>query len=175
MNACPCGGHPCRCSPEEIARYLGPLSGALLDRIDLVVEVPPVRLKDIRGGAGEGSCTVAERIARARVIQRERCGRLNGQLGVAVVRVHCRLDSPGRLLLDRGFERLGLSAREAASLVKVARTIADLAGRDAIRAADLAEAMQYRAAGRDAIRPSLLGRPVPPSAFGRGRREAGES
>jgi magnesium chelatase family protein len=175
MNACPCGGQPCRCSPQEAARYLYPLSGALLDRIDLIVEVPPVRLQDIRGGTGDGSWTVAERISQAREIQHERCGRLNAHLGTAAVRVHCRLDSPGRLLLDRGFERLGLSAREATSLLKVARTIADLAGRDAIRAADLAEAMQYRSEARDSIRPPSRGRPLSSNAFGAVRREAGES
>jgi magnesium chelatase family protein len=175
MNACPCGGQSCRCSLEEVFRYLSPLSGALLDRMDLVIEVPPVSLRECRSArAGECSATVAERIVRTREIQRERCGRLNAHLGPAAVRAHCPLDSPGRLLLDRGFERLGFSAREATSLLRVARTIADLAGRDSIRAADLAEVMQYKADGRDALRPSLLGRPVPSRAFGTVYREAGE-
>jgi magnesium chelatase family protein len=134
-----------------------------------------VRLKDVRGGAGEGSCTVASRIARAREVQRERGGRLNAHLGTTAVRIHCPLDSSGRLLMDRAIEKLGLSLREVASLLKVARTIADLAGRDSIRAADLAEAVQYKSEATDSLRPSLPGRPVPSRAFGGDLREAGES
>jgi magnesium chelatase family protein len=154
MNACPCGELPCRCSPQEVARYLGPLSGALLDRLDLVIEVPPVSLKECRSArAGECSATVASRIARARELQQARCGRLNGHLGTAAVRYHCPLDSQERLLMDRGFERLGLSVREATSILKLTRTIADLAGSDLIRAADLAQAVQYKFEARDLLHP----------------------
>jgi magnesium chelatase family protein len=149
MNPCPCGWRdddrePCRCSPREVARYLRPLSGAVLDRIDLLIPVPRVSLKELRSNAGESSETVARRVAAARAIQHERCGRLNASLDMAAVSLHCRLDAAGRTLCDRAVERLGFSARTLDSVLKVARTIADLGGSDSIRAAHLAEAIQYR-------------------------------
>jgi magnesium chelatase family protein len=148
MNPCPCGWRgddrePCRCSPREVARYLRPLSGAVLDRIGLFVPVPRVSLKELRSSAGECSETVARRVAAARAIQHERCGPLNAFLDMAAVGVHCRLDPAGRTLCDRAMERLGFSARALHSILKVARTIADLGGSDAIRACHLAEAIQY--------------------------------
>jgi magnesium chelatase family protein len=151
MNPCPCpeghdDGEPCRCSPRAVARHRGALSGAVLDRMDLLVPVPRLSLQDLRSPTtGDGSATVAGRIATARAIQQERCGRLNAALGVAAVRFHCRLDGAGRALLDRALERLGLSARAVTSALKVARTIADLQGSDAIRPVHLAEAIQYKA------------------------------
>lgn len=148
MNPCPCGfrdddREPCRCSKREVARYLRPLSGAVLDRIGLFIPVPRVSLKELRSGAGESSEMVARRVTAARAIQHERCGRLNGCLDMSAVRVYCRLDAAGSSLCDRAVERLGLSARALHHVLKVARTIADLAGSDAIRAAHLAEAIQY--------------------------------
>ena len=148
MNPCPCGWRdderePCRCSPREVARYLRPLAGAVLDRIGLIIPVPRVSLKELRSSAGECSETVARRVAAARAIQHERCGRLNASLDMAAVRVHCRLDAAGRSLCDRAVERLGFSARVLDSVLKVARTIADLGGSDSIRPAHLAEAIQY--------------------------------
>ncbi len=148
MNPCPCGWRdddrePCRCSPREVARYLRPLSGAVLDRIDLFIPVPRVSLKELRSGAGECSETVARRVAAARAIQHERCGRLNASLDMAAVSLHCGLDAAGRSLSDRAVERLGFSARALHHVLKVARTVADLAGNDAIRPPHLAEAIQY--------------------------------
>jgi magnesium chelatase family protein len=139
MNPCPCGhlGDPrfdCRCPPPLVERYRARISGPLLDRIDLHVEVPAVSLRELRGGPGEPTALVAERVAAARTVQRERFGAAAG--------------SPGRTLLDTAFERLGLSARALDRILKVARTIADLAGSDSIRAAHLAEAIQYRALDR---------------------------
>lgn len=151
MNPCPCGWQsdgrePCRCSKREIARYLRPLSGALFDRIDLFVPVPRVSLKELRSSAGESSETVARRVTAARKIQEERLWRLNVSLDMAAVHLHCRLDSAGRALSDRAMERLGFTARTLTSVLKVARTIADLGGTDAIRPCHLAEAIQYKAA-----------------------------
>jgi magnesium chelatase family protein len=149
MNPCPCGWRnddrePCRCSKREVARYLRPLAGTVLDRIDLIVLVPRVSLKELRSSAGECSDTVARRVARARKIQVDRCGRLNAALSVAAVRLHCGLDVAGRTLLDRAVERLGFSARALDRVLMLARTIADLGGSDAIRPCHLAEAIQYR-------------------------------
>ena len=156
MNPCPCGwrgnGDSCSCSPRDISRYLHPLSGAVLDRMDLIVAVPAVSLKELRSGAGECSETVAQRIARARSVQHERCGRLNAALPTAAVRFHCRLDDQGRALLDRAIEKLGFSARGVTSLLKVARSVADLESRDSIRAAHLAEAIQFKVQA-SAVRP----------------------
>jgi magnesium chelatase family protein len=157
MNPCPCGwlgsGRACRCTPDQVARYQGRLSGPLLDRIDLHVEVPAVSLRELRGGPGEPTTFVAARVLAARAIQRERFGAaaptpVNAALGPEQLRRWCAVDPSGRQLLDTAFERLGLSARALDRVLKVARTIADLAGSDAIRAAHLAEAIQYRSLDR---------------------------
>jgi magnesium chelatase family protein len=150
MNPCPCGfrgdeREPCRCSPKAVDRYLRPLSAAVLDRIDLMVTVPRVSLQELRSGAGEGSEMVARRVAAAREVQRERCGRLNAALDTAGVRVHCGLDANGRRLFELAVEKLGFTARSLNGLLKLARTIADLQGSDSVRAWHLAEAIQYRA------------------------------
>jgi magnesium chelatase family protein len=158
MNPCPCGhlGDPryaCRCPPPLIERYRGRVSGPLLDRIDLHVEVPAVSLKELRSSAGESTETVARRVAAARAIQLDRFGPgtptpNNAAMGPEQLRRFCAVDPDGRALLDRAFERLGLSARALDRVLKVARTIADLAGSDAIRASHLAEAIQYRSLDR---------------------------
>jgi magnesium chelatase family protein len=153
MNPCPCGyrGDPqraCRCTPQQVAKYRGRLSGPLLDRIDLVVEVQPVAIADMIGPAnGEPSHAVRSRVlaTRARQLARPgRAGRLNATLqGRSFERV-CALDDIGRRLLERSAERLHLSARGFHRVLKVARTIADLTAAPAIAPAHVAEALQYR-------------------------------
>jgi magnesium chelatase family protein len=158
MNPCPCGhlGDPryvCRCPPPLIERYRGRVSGPLLDRIDLHVEVPAVSLAELRSSAGESTETVAARVAAARAVQIDRFGPqtttpTNSAMGPEQLRRFCAVDAAGRGLLDTAFERLGLSARALDRVLKVARTIADLAGSDAVRSSHLAEAIQYRSLDR---------------------------
>lgn len=149
MNPCPCGhrGSPrCRCSPVDVSRYQGRVSGPLLDRIDLHCHVPPVdfaALDDV--AAGESSAAVALRVARAREAQRAR-GALNARLPLALLEEHARPDVEGRRLLVRAVERLGLSARGWDRVRRVARTIADLASAEHVGAPHVAEALHYRAA-----------------------------
>ncbi len=160
MNPCPCGhlGDPrrdCRCPAGLVERYRSRVSGPLLDRIDLHVEVPALTLGELRGRGGEATAAVAARVAAARAAQAARFAErrgpalpCNAALDAAALRRDCRLDAPGQSLLDRAFEKLGLSARALTRILKVARTIADLAGSDTIRSAHLAEAIQYRALDR---------------------------
>lgn len=158
MNPCPCGHlgdprHDCRCTPPLVDRYRGKLSGPLLDRIDLHVEVPAVGLAELRDAPGEGSATVAERIGAARIRQQERFGAdcpspVNAAMGPDDLGRHARPDGAGQKLLDSAFERLGLSARALHRILKVSRTIADLAASEEIRAPHIAEAIQYRTLDR---------------------------
>jgi magnesium chelatase family protein len=158
MNPCPCGhlGDPrydCRCLPQLVERYRGKVSGPLLDRIDLHVEVPAVTLKELRSSAGESSEAIARRVTAARSLQLERFGAVsstpvNASMGPEALRRHCVLEPAGRALLDAAFDKLGLSARALDRILKVARTIADLAGSGPIRAPHLAEAIQYRSLDR---------------------------
>jgi magnesium chelatase family protein len=146
----------CGCTPPERARYLERLSRPLLDRIDLHVEVPPVPYRDLAGeGAGppgEDSAGIRRRVVAARDRQRARFGRgrvrVNGRMTPRQVARHCGLSRECRELLARAVERLGLSARSHDRVLKVARTIADLGGREEIRPEDVAEALQYRALDR---------------------------
>ncbi|HID50038.1 MAG TPA: ATP-dependent protease [Chromatiales bacterium] len=152
MNPCPCGyhGHPsgrCRCAPDQIARYRGRISGPLLDRIDMHVEVPSVPLEVLhaeRDGEVEDSATVRQRVARARQRQLARAGVANSRLGNREVDRHCKVDRTGRGLLEQAADRLGLSARAYHRILKVARTIADLVGSEAITPTHLGEAISYR-------------------------------
>jgi magnesium chelatase family protein len=150
MNPCPCGyaGDPsgrCRCTPDAIARYRSRLSGPLLDRIDLKLEMPRVPHAELRASAaGEGSAVVRARVVAARTRQLARAGKPNAWLGNREVERDCMLDAGLHALLDRAVERLGLSARAYHRVLRVARTIADLAGSTHIDAAHLSEAIQYR-------------------------------
>jgi magnesium chelatase family protein len=156
MNPCPCGyaGDPtgrCRCTPAQVQQYRARLSGPLLDRIDLHVEVPAlpreVLLAD-RDAREEGSAQVRERasIARQRMLSRD--GKTNAALGNREIEQVCALDAAGRTLVEQAMARLGLSARAYHRVLKVARTIADLAGEERIAPAHLAEAIQYRSLDR---------------------------
>jgi magnesium chelatase family protein len=157
MNPCPCGfrGDPlrgCRCTPQQLAHYVAKLSGPLLDRIDLHVEVAPVRSRDLTGpGDGEPSADVAARIAAARARQHARLGpaRCNAEMTARELHAFARPDAPGATLVERAMTKLGLSARAYTRVLKVARTIADLAGTPQIGAAHVAEAIQYRALDRE--------------------------
>ncbi|MDD3328204.1 MAG: YifB family Mg chelatase-like AAA ATPase [Zoogloea sp.] len=150
MNPCPCGfhGHPdgrCRCTPEQIARYRGKLSGPLLDRIDLLLEVPMLPVADLQAApAGEASAAVRERVARCRAIQLARQGKPNASLAGAEIEAWCQPDAAGGKLLQSAIERLGLSARGYHRILKVARTIADMGEAQAVGATHVAEAIQSR-------------------------------
>jgi magnesium chelatase family protein len=150
MNPCPCGyagdaSGRCRCTPDAVAKYRTRLSGPLLDRIDLKLEVPRVAHAELRATQpGESSAVVAARVAAARRRQTERSGRPNAWLGNRDIERVCRLEAREHALLDRAVERLGLSARAYHRVLRVARTIADLAGSVRIGAEHLAESIQYR-------------------------------
>ncbi len=154
LNPCPCGYwgdpvRPCTCSPALVTRYQKRISGPLLDRIDIHVEVPRVdyqKLTDER--RGEPSAAIRERVERARAIQRRRFAgtplTANAEMGPAEVRELCPLDEAGRSLLRAAMQQLQMSARAFHRILKLARTIADLAGSERIETAHLAEAIQYR-------------------------------
>lgn len=150
MNPCPCGyvGDPsgrCNCTPDAIARYRSRLSGPLLDRIDLKLEVPRVPLAELRSAAtGETSAVVRDRVMAARAIQQQRAGKPNAFLGNHEIETCCRLGTNEQTLFDRAVERLGLSARAYHRVLRVARTIADLAGSGSIQTPHLSEAIQFR-------------------------------
>jgi magnesium chelatase family protein len=150
MNPCPCGysgdpGGRCRCTPEATRRYRARLSGPFLDRIDIKLEMPRVPQTEMRGAAaGETSAQVCARVSEARRRQLQRAGRPNAWLGNREVERDCPLDARLHALLDRAVERLALSARAYHRVLRVARTIADLAGSERIDAAHLSEAIQYR-------------------------------
>jgi len=150
MNPCPCGflghyTHRCRCTPDQIARYRSRISGPLLDRIDLQIEVPAVAPEELAGAAaGESTSTVRERVARARERQLARQGKTNTRLTAPEVDEHCGPQRSGVELLNHAIRRLGLSARGYHRILKVARTIADLAGDAAVSTRHIAEAIQHR-------------------------------
>jgi magnesium chelatase family protein len=160
MNPCPCGfytdtQHECSCSPIGIQRYRSRISGPLLDRIDIHIEVPAVKYKDLTDRiARESSAAIRERVNRARQVQLERFAGMtffcNAQMGARDLRVHCQIESAGERLLELAINRLGLSARAYTRILKVARTIADLDGGGAIQAHHVSEAIQYRSLDRTA-------------------------
>ncbi|MDP9360210.1 MAG: YifB family Mg chelatase-like AAA ATPase [Acidobacteriota bacterium] len=158
LNPCACGyfndsRRQCVCSPGQIARYLGKISGPLLDRIDLQVEVPALAAEEISSFTpGESSSSIRERVESARQIQRERFARnamqSNAEMTSRAMRRHCELDPPSRRILDQALTHLGLSVRGHDRVLKVARTIADLIGSERIQSAHVAEAVNYRALDR---------------------------
>jgi magnesium chelatase family protein len=159
MNPCPCGffGDPtrnCTCSPPQIQRYVAKISGPLLDRIDIHIEVPAVKYKELRGhDEVESSAGVRERVVRARSVQVERFRSdkmvyANAQMPPKLIRKHCAISAEGETLLENAIARLGLSARAHDRVLKVSRTIADLEGAESIESKHLREAIQYRTLDR---------------------------
>jgi len=162
LNPCPCGyfndaRRECTCTTQQIARYLGKISGPLLDRIDLQVEVPALSPDEISStSSGEPSKEMRRRVESAREIQRQRFTKSsiksNGEMNSRHMRRYCELDKPCRSLLDQALEKLGLSARAYDRILKVARTVADLDSAESIGAGHLAEAIQYRALDKSYFR-----------------------
>jgi magnesium chelatase family protein len=158
MNPCPCGflGNPkkeCRCSPSQVQRYRSKISGPLLDRVDLHVEVPAVSYGEISGAApaAEASSSVRARVLAAREFQYQRFrkrGRINAHMSPRGLRAHCALDAEGEGFLRAAMEEMRFSARAHDRILKVARTIADLEGSARVAANHLGEALQYRALDR---------------------------
>jgi magnesium chelatase family protein len=153
MNPCPCGyagdpGGRCHCTAEQVARYRHRISGPLIDRIDMHVELAALPVEHLLGhvpAETESSATVAHRVAAAREVQMQRQGKLNARLTPTEVASWCRLTRDSRVLLATAIARLGLSARAYHRVLKLARTSADLAGEAQIRRIDVAEAVQLRA------------------------------
>lgn len=158
MNPCPCGyfGHPvkpCTCTSGAVSRYLNRVSGPLLDRLDLHVEVPPVEYEALQSSEpAESSLSIRQRVCRAREIQNRRYQSLgitcNARLPSHLLREVCQTTADARRLLQQAFDRLGLSARAYDRVLKVARTIADLDGEDMIQSQHISEAVQYRSLDR---------------------------
>ncbi|MFZ9562731.1 MAG: YifB family Mg chelatase-like AAA ATPase [Burkholderiales bacterium] len=150
MNPCPCGflGHHnsrCRCTPDQLARYRGRISGPLLDRIDLQIEVPALPENDLLGkAAGESSGVVRDRVSAARGRALSRQDKPNAQLAAREIDRHCAPDDKGATLLKQAIARLGLSARAYHRILRVARTIADLDSAEKVLSGHVAEAIQYR-------------------------------
>ena len=153
MNPCPCGylGHPnqsCRCTPDQIARYRGKLSGPLLDRIDLHIDVPALTEDELlKASVSEHSQAIQSRVEKARAKQMHRQGKANHLLSNPEIERHCAINEAGASLLKTAMARLNLSARAYHRILKVARSIADLTDQAHIQAAHLAEAIQYRRHG----------------------------
>lgn len=158
MNPCPCGYlgdpvHLCSCTPLMIQRYRSRISGPLLDRIDIHIEVPAVKYRDLTDRVdGESSAQIAARVAASREVQKGRFSgtkvRCNAQMTARMIRKYCEPDPAGCRMLELVTDRLGLSARSYTRILKVARTIADLEGADGIRENHISEAIQYRSLDR---------------------------
>jgi magnesium chelatase family protein len=150
MNPCPCGylGHAngkCRCTPDQVARYRGRISGPMLDRIDLQIEVPALPESDLtRHADGENSATIRAQVDTAYRHQFARQNKANAALGTKEIELFCQPDADGAQLLSHAITRLNLSARAYHRILKVARTIADLTNTTAIHGGHIAEAIQYR-------------------------------
>ena len=156
MNPCACGylGHfsgRCRCTPDQVARYRGKISGPLLDRIDIQIEVPSLRDEELVSVShGESTPQVRRRVEAARTLQLGRQGKVNAQLAPRELEKLCALEDPAMALLKQAIARLNLSARAYHRVLKLARTIADLSGRETIGTNQMAEAVQYRRLDRGA-------------------------
>jgi magnesium chelatase family protein len=155
FNPCPCGylgdmKHDCRCTPAQVQRYEGRLSGPLLDRIDMHLEVPAVPFKEMAGGnSGESSSLIKEKVEKARAIQKTRFAKrknfyCNGQMTPKDIKKFCLLDKASEKLIENAVERLGLSARSYHRILKIGRTIADLDSTESLLEKHIAEAIQYR-------------------------------
>lgn len=154
MNPCPCGffgskEKECTCSPQAIQKYMGKISGPLLDRIDIQIEVTAVKYQKLETEEEiESSEKIKERVNKARKIQQDRYKEngiySNAELTPKLVSKYCKLDKESKTILQNAFEKLGLSARAHGRILKVARTIADLDGKENINASHIAEAIQYR-------------------------------
>ncbi len=161
MNPCPCGYwnsvlKECVCTPPQIQRYRSKISGPLLDRIDLHIDVPEVSYKELtRDPSGESSKVIAQRVAKARNLQLRRFHSdkhpifCNAQMGPAWIRKHCVLEEDTKKLLGNAIEKLGFSARAYHRILKMARTLADLAGLENISSEHVSEAIQYRSLDRN--------------------------
>jgi magnesium chelatase family protein len=160
MNPCPCGYYTdpnkeCTCTPPQIQRYLSRISGPLLDRIDIQIEVPAVKYQDLAAkSSGEKSETIRERVQKAREIQQRRFADsqhlyCNADMQPRDIRIHCKVDEQGQNLLKMAINQLGLSARAYDRILKVSRTIADLAGSENILPEHISEAIQYRSLDRN--------------------------
>jgi magnesium chelatase family protein len=160
MNPCPCGyfndkSRQCMCTPPMIQRYVSKISGPLMDRIDIHIEVPAVQYKELRGSAAqEGSAEIRARVMKSRERQRERFKKAsekiyaNAQMNTRQIRSYCELGADAERLLERAMQQQGLTARAHDRILKVARTIADLEGAEHLAVPHLAEAIQYRTLDR---------------------------
>jgi len=152
MNPCPCGYHGhengrCRCTLEQIQRYRNRISGPLLDRIDMHIEVPHVPRQQLQQKSydpGTNSLKVRERVEQARAAQLDRSGKMNSQLANIELERACNLSAADQALLDKAIDRFGLSSRGYHRILKVARTIADLAQSNYVQTSHLTEAINYR-------------------------------
>lgn len=158
MNPCPCGYYgskekECTCSPQAISRYIGKISGPLLDRIDICIEVSAVKYQKLSNNKEiENSETIKKRVDKARKIQQERYKKYkilsNSELTPKMIEKYCKLDEKGKKILEDAFNKLKLSARAYGRILKVARTIADLEESESIQVKHIAEAIQYRSIDR---------------------------
>ena len=159
MNPCPCGyfgsSRTCKCSPMQIQRYVGKISGPLMDRIDIHIDVPAVKFNELRGKgvpAGDSSEVIRERVIRARGVQLSRFagdGFSNSSMTPKQIRAFCALDDQSEELLEKAMLRQGLSARAHDRILKVSRTIADLDGSENIQSTHISEAINYRSLDRN--------------------------
>jgi magnesium chelatase family protein len=159
MNPCPCGffndpTRECKCTPLQIQRYVSKISGPLLDRIDIHIDVPAVKFKELASETpSESSAEIRARVVGARQVQKERFAGeklfSNAQMSPRLIRKHCAIDTPSKALLEKAITRLGLSARAYDRILKVSRTLADLEGKEQIESSHVSEAIQYRTLDRN--------------------------